>query len=787
MELTSLLLLVVLQMLSPGIKGCAVVPEDIDNGYYHRIGSSLVQAVCYTGFQQTGLEWRTCNVTSGQWSEAYSTCTDIDECEEWNEASGSGSGDGDSLDTDQEPELCHLQADCINTPGSYRCSCKDGFTGDGVDICNEVGQEEGCPSVDAPRHGSVFVEGQRASFTCQEGYRLYGPQMLRCVRGSWRGRPPFCMKYTVCPDPAHPEHGRRRVTNLRPGGQVFYFCDRGHDLIGPRLQRCQANGRWSGVSPTCQAPQTLQEVAGSLKEDFVDRIKAFTNSSRGRSSLGRLSRGSAGLDLVFALDTSSSIDTVDFNRAIQFTRSIINEFGVTNREGGTQVALVTFGSEAQLEWNLGQLDSKRQVFRQLRQLQPEGGGTALTAALQTVLNDVLPVSRPGAKRALFIITDGKSNVGASPGVFARRLREEEAFEVFAVGVGANIDKNELNSVASQPFTSHVFLINDFSNFDTLVNTIAEKEIDYEQCGRVKPAQQTAGQCGSGGRVVGGTEAARGAWPWLVAIYQERRQGVQLVCGGALIAKDWVLTAAHCLERRGERVSPDQIYVVAGEHARDKEEGTEQYVYVQEYHVPPEYRPDRLDHDIALLKLSTPSQLGPFVRTLCLPKGDLRDSYQTRAGSTMLFAGWGATDPVRPGEVPGIPTLVPEALCLPIVSQTVCKKSTVVPITERQLCAGYRFQEKDACRGDSGGPLVVKHRDNLWGIVGIMSWGEGCAQPNKYGIYTRVETFLDWITDTTGHKIGRMSGLEPGTSGSESRTLPLRHTAPRHLGQIAEED
>ncbi|CAH1270981.1 F2 [Branchiostoma lanceolatum] len=634
MERTCLLLLVVLQILSPGATGCEVVPADIENGFYHRIGSTLLQAVCYPGFQQTGLEWRTCNVTSGQWSQAYSTCTDIDECEEWNDqAAGSGSGDGASLDADEEAELCHLQANCINTQGSYSCSCKDGFTGDGVEICD--------------------------------------------------------------------------------------------------------------------APQTLQEVAASLKEDFVDRIKSFTNSSRGRNFLGRLSRGSAGLDLVFALDKSSSIDAVDFNRAIQFTRSIINEFGVTNREGGTQVALVTFGSQAQLEWNLGQLDSKRKVLRQLRQLQPEGGGTALTDALQTVLNDVLPVTRVGAKRALFIITDGKSNVGASPGVFARRLREEEAFEVFAVGVGANIDKNELNSVASQPFTSHVFLINDFSNFDTLVNTIAEKEIDYEQCGRAKPAQLVAGQCGSGGRVVGGTEAAKGAWPWLVAIYQERRQGVQLVCGGALIAKDWVLTAAHCLERRRERVSPDQLYVVAGEHARDQEEGTEQYVYVQEYHVPPEYRPDRLDYDIALLKLSTPSQLGPFVRTLCLPKGNLRDSYQTRAGSTVLFAGWGATDPVRPGEVPGIPTLVPQELCLPIVSQPVCEKSTVVPITQRQLCAGYRFQEKDACRGDSGGPLVVKHRDNLWGIVGIMSWGEGCAQPNKYGIYTRVETFLDWITDTTG--------------------------------------
>ncbi|XP_066294922.1 uncharacterized protein [Branchiostoma lanceolatum] len=750
MERTCLLLLVVLQVLSPGATGCEVVPADIENGFYHRIGSTLLQAVCYPGFQQTGLEWRTCNVTSGQWSQAYSTCTDIDECEEWNDqVAGSGSGDGASLDADEEAELCHLQANCINTQGSYSCSCKDGFTGDGVEICDEVRQEDGCPSVEAPRHGSVLVEGQRASFTCEEGYRLYGPQMLRCVQGSWRGRPPFCRKYTVCPDPEHPENGRRRVTNLRPGGQVFYFCDRGHDLIGPRLRRCQASGRWSGISATCQAPQTLQEVAASLKEDFVDRIKSFTNSSRGRNSLGRLSRGSAGLDLVFALDKSSSIDAVDFNRAIQFTRSIINEFGVTNREGGTQVALVTFGSQAQLEWNLGQLDSKRKVLHQLRQLQPEGGGTALTDALQTVLNDVLPVTRVGAKRALFIITDGKSNVGASPGVFARRLREEEAFEVFAVGVGANIDKNELNSVASQPFTSHVFLINDFSNFDTLVNTIAEKEIDYEQCGRAKPAQLAAGQCGSGGRVVGGTEAVKGAWPWLVAIYQERRQGVQLVCGGALIAKDWVLTAAHCLERRRERVSPDQLYVVAGEHARDQEEGTEQYVYVQEYHVPPEYRPDRLDYDIALLKLSTPSQLGPFVRTLCLPKGSLRDSYQTRAGSTVLFAGWGATDPVRPGEVPGIPTLVPQELCLPIVSQPVCEKSTVVPITQRQLCAGYRFQEKDACRGDSGGPLVVKHRDNLWGIVGIMSWGEGCAQPNKYGIYTRVETFLDWITDTTG--------------------------------------
>uniref|UniRef100_A0A4W5PLK8 Vitamin K-dependent protein C n=1 Tax=Hucho hucho TaxID=62062 RepID=A0A4W5PLK8_9TELE len=75
--------------------------------------------------------------------------------------------------------------------------------------------------------------------------------------------------------------------------------------------------------------------------------------------------------------------------------------------------------------------------------------------------------------------------------------------------------------------------------------------------------------------------------------------------------------------------------------------------------------------------------------------------------------------------------------------TILNKYFILTISNRMFCAGYDKEKKDACQGDSGGPHVTRYRDT-WFVTGVVSWGEGCAREGKYGIYTQVSKYIDWI-------------------------------------------
>ena len=96
-----------------------------------------------------------------------------------------------------------------------------------------------------------------------------------------------------------------------------------------------------------------------------------------------------------------------------------------------------------------------------------GGGTHTKNALRKVINDVVPTCREKSKKALFLITDGESNTNQEPGDLAQQLREKHRFECFAIGISSEADEKQLNSVASEPFRNHVFMLNNFDNLREL--------------------------------------------------------------------------------------------------------------------------------------------------------------------------------------------------------------------------------------------------------------------------------------------------------------------------------
>ncbi|XP_008278873.1 transmembrane protease serine 5 [Stegastes partitus] len=234
------------------------------------------------------------------------------------------------------------------------------------------------------------------------------------------------------------------------------------------------------------------------------------------------------------------------------------------------------------------------------------------------------------------------------------------------------------------------------------------------------------------RIIGGVEATLGRWPWQVSLYYSNRH----TCGGSIITSQWVVTAAHCVHNyRLPQVSSWVVY--AGIVTRSSAKMAQHTGYaVEKIIYNKNYNHRSHDSDIALMKLRTPLNFSDTIRPICLPQYD----YDLPGGTQCWISGWGYTQP------DGIhsPDTLKEAP-VPIISTKKCNSSCMYngEITPRMLCAGYTEGKVDACQGDSGGPLVCQD-ENVWRLVGVVSWGTGCAEPNHPGVYTKVAEFLGWI-------------------------------------------
>ncbi|XP_026990555.2 serine protease 27 [Tachysurus fulvidraco] len=254
----------------------------------------------------------------------------------------------------------------------------------------------------------------------------------------------------------------------------------------------------------------------------------------------------------------------------------------------------------------------------------------------------------------------------------------------------------------------------------------------------------AQECGRplvGTRIVGGSEARDGAWPWQVDI-QTITGGH--VCGGSVISRDWVLSAAHCFPDPSD-VSSYHLYMgryqLNGANQFETMREVKRVVVAQGYSTPQE------GNDVALVELSSPLNWTSYIQPVCLPNAN----FLFNVGTMCYVTGWGNTQ--EGVSLSGAGTL--REVGVPIIDQVACNSmyhmdtsnSDTLSILADMICAGYQEGGKDSCQGDSGGPLVCSMGNGTWIQAGVVSFGLGCAQKNRPGVYARVSSFVGLIRST----------------------------------------
>jgi len=239
-------------------------------------------------------------------------------------------------------------------------------------------------------------------------------------------------------------------------------------------------------------------------------------------------------------------------------------------------------------------------------------------------------------------------------------------------------------------------------------------------------------------IVGGSVAAMAEFPYQVLVLVNG-----YMCGGSLIAHQYVLTAAHCsVDDFGNPYSANKFRVYIGLQnmgslTKNRLNPSLEQRNVSSVAVHANYDPDAQDYDVAVLKLTTGVTPSVGIQVVKLATTAAPFAALYAPGTLTTVSGWGTT--TSDGNVSNVLRKVQ----VPMVSNVACNAYYGGGITGRMACAGYAIGGKDSCQGDSGGPLVA-----MQGVtkiqIGIVSWGNQCALARYPGVYTKVSSVFPWI-------------------------------------------
>merc|ERR1712180_202806 len=270
---------------------------------------------------------------------------------------------------------------------------------------------------------------------------------------------------------------------------------------------------------------------------------------------------------------------------------------------------------------------------------------------------------------------------------------------------------------------------------------------------------------SSNRIVGGKEVnPKGKLPYQVFFQGCAGMRGCSICGGTIVNKRFVLTAAHCYNSMFTT-----MHVIVGEHnvcdgnpQGSPNEGGK-LIKVKKMTLHPDYNSRTIDNDIAVLELAEDLTFTKKIKPACLPSSETKDY----SGIASTVSGWGGTIGWRPNDQqpqqPRQCTLKETIVKLLKGSDPMCSKYLKTSSSKIKLCAFAK--DTDACQGDSGGPLTVPE-NGKYTLVGVVSYGSGCASSTP-GVYVRVQGFLPWIKNLISS--GECSGS--GSSGGATTSKP----------------
>jgi trypsin len=230
-----------------------------------------------------------------------------------------------------------------------------------------------------------------------------------------------------------------------------------------------------------------------------------------------------------------------------------------------------------------------------------------------------------------------------------------------------------------------------------------------------------------GRIVGGELTDISLIPYQVSVQIQRGSRFRHHCGGSIISERFVVTASHCTQN-----TRATYQIRTGSSHRGEGGQVYQVLNITNH---PSYDADTTDYDVSLLELAEPIVMNDNTQVIEMVEED----EEVMADEVAIVSGWGNTqnsndnaNMLRSAEVP-------------IFDQETCARlnENDGEVTDRMICAGYLAGGRDSCQGDSGGPLAVDGR-----LVGIVSWGVGCARPNYPGVYARVSALRSWIRENS---------------------------------------
>lgn len=259
-------------------------------------------------------------------------------------------------------------------------------------------------------------------------------------------------------------------------------------------------------------------------------------------------------------------------------------------------------------------------------------------------------------------------------------------------------------------------------------------LDLEKCGRQSEP-----------RIKHGEIAQVFAYPWMALLGGNNGK---FHCGGSLIAESFVLTAAHCRQKKVTFVRVGETDLSTPIDCNDAAEGQEdcadpyQDIRVAEFIKHENYSSSNKKNDIALIKLASPAQLNHSVRPICLP---LPEMLPRKLPRKMTVTGWGYTEDKEET------SNQLRFASITVLEHDQCQRSLrqlnmFLTLDESQVCTGDKSDRADHCKGDSGGPLQYVGTKGFV-IHGVVSFGLSiCGKERAPGVYTKVAQYVDWIID-----------------------------------------